>query len=37
MHKVNACYELPPHPKEVLMNVLFLLLDTETVMDKTLL
>jgi len=37
MHQVNAHYELPPRPKEVLMNVLFALLDIEMVMDKTLL
>jgi hypothetical protein len=37
MHQVNAHCELPPCPKEMLMNVLFALLDTETVMDKTLL
>jgi hypothetical protein len=29
MHQVNAHCELPPRPKEMLMNVLFVLLDME--------
>jgi hypothetical protein len=37
MHQVNAHCELPPYLKKMLMNVLFALLDTKTVMDKTLL
>ncbi len=35
MHQMNAHCELLLHPKKMLTNVLFTLLDIEMVMDKT--